>query len=385
MDEMYKRLLKFTRDGVYRYTIREGRILFANRGFIAILDLPYTPEEITGKLLREVLVYTEKEGTVRESLENHREIHGFEYHFRTLSGIDKWVIHDSFVVKDPHLGEDVVEAIVKDITERKIRERENIRLAAELERRVKERTAQLEATVKELEAFTYSVSHDLRTPLNLMSGYAGIISDEYGSLLPPEGKQHLQVILNNARHLQELIDDLLSFSRLSGAPLRKENVITGVLVKEALMELEDLQRGRTVIIAFHDLPPCEADPHLLKQIFINLLSNSLKFSRGKADALIEVGAMAGTLPPVYFVKDNGAGFDIRYHEAVFDVFKRLPNARDVEGTGIGLAVVKRLVNRHGGKIWVESEPQKGTTFFFTLEEGSGEITTGLVHSESIAG
>ena len=245
---------------------------------------------------------------------------------------------------------------------------ENVRLLnAALEHRVQERTAQLLAANEELEAFSYSVSHDLRAPLRAVDGFSQVVLEDYGPQLPEACRQDLQTIRNGAQKMGRLIDDLLMFSRLSRLPLRKQTVDTGKLVRGALEELNPLREGRQIEFQIADLPPCQADPALLKQVWVNLLSNALKYTGKREAALVEVGCAMEKGRNAYFVRDNGAGFDMKYANKLFGVFQRLHRAEDYEGTGVGLAIVQRIIHRHGGRVWAESAVNSGATFYFTLE------------------
>jgi signal transduction histidine kinase len=255
--------------------------------------------------------------------------------------------------------------------------------AEELELRVGERTAELQAANKELDAFSYSVSHDLRAPLRAVDGYARMLEEDYGATLDAEGNRLLGVVRASSQQMGRLIDDLLAFSRLGREPLRTRPVQLDNLVQQIVDETRPTHNGRTIDFVVGNLGIAEADPALLKQALANLLSNAIKFTRDKDPAVVEVGCRNAGNPPVYYVKDNGAGFDMKYYDKLFGVFQRLHSTAEYPGTGVGLAIVQRVVNRHGGRVWAESKPGEGATFYFTLQhdargaaisavEGAGE-------------
>lgn len=273
-------------------------------------------------------------------------------------------------LKTPYYGPDGqllgLIAVSRDITQRRKVEGEVRLLNAELEHRVMERTSQLEYANRELEAFSYSVSHDLRSPLRTLDGFSQAVIEDYGDRLPEEGIRYLRTIREGAQRMGALIDDLLTFSRLSRAPLTAQKVDVGELVKNVL---EDLRTSAMPNVQIHvaSLPACHGDAALLRQVWTNLISNALKYSRRKVPAIVEIGFGEKDGKQAYFVKDNGAGFDMRYAEKLFGVFQRLHRAEDYEGTGVGLAIVQRIVQRHGGMAWAEGQPDQGATFYFSLQ------------------
>ena len=264
-------------------------------------------------------------------------------------------------------GEDEVIAIVRDETERKQAEEEIRKLNEELEQRVIDRTTKLKATNEELEAFSYSISHDLRAPLRAINGFSAILKDNYGELLDEEGNRYLDILRTTTLKMDRLINDLLSLSRLGRREISFQPVNITAMVERIYAEQtkDEVDRGFDFQVA--DCPIVEADTHLLEILLTNLLSNAVKFTRGRDPAVIEFGQLEEEDAPVYFVRDNGVGFNMAYVEKLFGPFQRLHTEKEFEGTGIGLAIVRRITQRHGGRVWVEAEPDKGATFYFTLQ------------------
>jgi len=242
-------------------------------------------------------------------------------------------------------------------------------LNQELEQRVRDRTQELQAANADLESFSYSVSHDLRAPLRVVDGYCQMFQDEFGEGVAPEGREILAKARAGATRMNQLIDDLLRLARFSRQPLNTRPVEMGALVKRVVTNLQEQLQGRIVELEVGLLPDCVADAALLEQVFTNLLSNALKFTAGRPNTRIEVGAGAEGAEQIYFVKDNGVGFDMRYAERLFGVFQRLHSQTEFAGTGIGLSIVHRIIRRHGGRTWAEGALQQGATFYFSLPHG----------------
>jgi signal transduction histidine kinase len=240
-----------------------------------------------------------------------------------------------------------------------------------LENRVRERTAELEAANDELEAFCSSAAHDLRTPLRAIIGLTDVLLDERATHVPPEVRHSLGSIRAGSTQMSQLINDLLSFSRLGRQELSRHHVSAVSACEGAVQDLANDRRGREIELRIGPLPEVFADPALLRVVFVNLLSNAFKYSRDRRPAIVEVGTttVAGEATPAIFVRDNGVGFDLNNAAKLFGVFQRLHHAHEFEGTGVGLATVRRIIERHGGRIWPEAAPDQGATFYFTLPVG----------------
>lgn len=255
----------------------------------------------------------------------------------------------------------ILPVLARALAMRRLR-REN----AELERRLRDHADKLESANQELEAFSYSVSHDLRAPLRAIHGFSRILIEDHAAQLSAEARQLLEDVVTSGVRMEQLIEDLLEFSRLSRQPLAKRSVDILALVQEVLDELRTQHPEQRVDVRLGTLPAAPGDAALLKQVFVNLLSNAFKFTRKRDPAIVEVGCRKQEAENIYFVRDNGVGFDMDYAEKLFGVFQRLHGSGEFEGTGIGLSIVQRIVQRHGGRIWAKAAVDHGATFEFSL-------------------
>jgi len=226
----------------------------------------------------------------------------------------------------------------------------------------------LEASNKELESFSYSVSHDLRAPLRAISGFSAAVLEDYEKVVGEEGKRYLRLIAENAHKMGRLIDDLLNFSRLGRKQLVKSEIDISALARRVAAELSADAAGRAIEFNISDMPAARGDKAMIEQVVVNLLSNAVKFTRGREVAVVDFGCYNNKGETVFYVKDNGVGFDMRYVDKLFGVFQRLHSVDEFEGTGVGLALVNRIITRHGGRAWAEGEVGKGATFYFTLPD-----------------
>ncbi|BET65704.1 PAS domain S-box protein [Opitutales bacterium ASA1] len=295
-------------------------------------------------------------------------LHGLDLRIRHLRlGWEKTFRYTGSLARDER-GRPVLAVVhVSDVTADRRHEEEILALNAELEERVRDRTAELIEANAELEAFSYSVSHDLRAPLRTIDGFAQALIEDHGHLLSAEARRLVDVMRKGACDMGRLIDDLLAFAQLGRREIRRQVVDTHAIVARCLRQLDDLHRDRKVHCTVHALPASDADPALLAQVWSNLLGNAYKYTRDASPAVIEIGFHDEQGIPAFFVRDNGIGFDMRYLDKIFGVFQRLQRQEDFEGTGVGLAIVHRIITRHGGRIWAESRLGHGATFHFTLQ------------------
>jgi PAS domain S-box-containing protein len=298
----------------------------------------------------------------RQGLSSH-----YERRFRRKDGETVWtLVSGTPIFEDEHRFKGTF-GMVTDITERKRAEEEIRKLNHELERRVADRTAELEFANKELESFAYSVSHDLRAPLRHIDGFLNLLKENIATTLDEESRRYMATISKAARRMGVLIDDLLSFSRVGRGEMTKTQIDLGALVQEVVREFEPETHDRVIRWRIPELPTVAGDRAMLRIVLVNLISNAVKFTRPRAQTEIEIGCLPGQeTETVVFVRDNGVGFDMQYADKLFGVFQRLHQADEFEGTGIGLANVRQVINRHGGRTWAEGKADGGATFYFSL-------------------
>jgi PAS domain S-box-containing protein len=363
-------------DGVVDYAIYtldlEGRVTFWNSGGERLMG--YKPAEIIGRPLS--CLYTRENGQLskperclREAAEKGR---CEEESWRVRKdGTRFWAESLTTALRDESGKLRGFSRISRDVTARREAEEALRKLNEQLEERVRERTADLEEANQELEAFSYSVSHDLRTPLRHIDGYTEVLQKSAAEKLDEPSRRHLQTISRAAKQMNNLIDSLLAFSRMGRAELHRTSVAVADLVRAARQDLAHETEGRKIEWLVGPLPAVSGDPFLLRQVMVNLLGNAIKYTRTKVRARIEIGSEETEKETRFFVRDNGVGFDMRYADRLFGVFQRLHPNDEFQGTGIGLANVRRIIQRHGGRVWAEGKVGGGATFYFSLPKTTG--------------
>jgi PAS domain S-box-containing protein len=369
----YRRLFEAARDGILLLDIESLKITDANPYMTELLG--YTHSEFVGKELWEIGLFRDKVANkaVFSELQESGYIRYENLPLRSNSGKRREVEFISNVYDED--GTDVIQCNIRDITDRKQAEKEVARLYEEMEIRVAERTVQLEAVNKELEAFSYSVSHDLRAPLRHINGFSLALLEDYSDKLDDTGKGYLKQVRDASIEMGSLIDDVLKLSRLSRSVKVIESVDMSEMAGAILDDLKKNDSTRSVEIDIQANLTVQGDRGFKSILLSNLLGNAWKFTSKVKNAKIHFGREMIDGESVYFVRDNGVGFDMEYADKLFGAFQRLHTAVEFEGTGIGLATVQRVVGRHGGRVWAEGAVDKGATFYFTLPD-AGELING---------
>jgi PAS domain S-box-containing protein len=357
-------------------TDRNGAILWVNPAFSSLTG--YTPEEVIG-------------ANPRILKSGHQDASFYRDFWQTILAGRTWrgefvnrrkdgnvYVNEETITPVRLQGGEITHfvGVMQDVSDRKRAEAEIRALNEQLEDRVRQRTAELESANRELEAFAYSVSHDLRAPLRHINGFLGLLKNTALPALSDQEQHYISQVADSARQMDRLIDDLLLFSRMGQAMLRPETLDLSQLLEDALALLEAETQGRSILWKKARLPhQVWADAAMLRQVFVNLLSNAIKYTRPRNPAEIEIATLTSDPQEiVILVRDNGVGFDMRYADKLFGVFQRLHTNSEFEGTGIGLANVRRIIQRHRGRTWAEGKPQEGATFYFSLPAGNTATT-----------
>ena len=367
-EAQYHRIVDTASEGIWGIG-PDTRTVFVNNRMAEMLG--YSAEKMLGRMLTDFMFDEDVPDHLTRMENRHLGLsEHYECRYRRKNAQTVWtLVSASPIFNDEHRFNGSF-AMLTDITERKLAEEEIKVLNRELEQRVAARTADLEAANKELEAFSYSVSHDLRSPLRAIDGFSRILLDDYADKLDNEGMRLLNVVRDNTSRMGQLIDDILKFSRTGRTEMSFTRIDMEELARKVFEELQPSVDHAKLQLEIATIPPVMGDRALMHQVFVNLLSNAIKFTRHRETAVIRVGGSIEGDEAVYFVQDNGAGFDMQYADKLFGVFQRLHSMNEFEGTGIGLAIVKRIITRHNGRVWAEGKVNGGATIYFALPSKS---------------
>lgn len=372
-DKLYQLITENAGDVIWIMDVQNGKFAYVSPSVLKLRG--YTPEEVLNQPVSDVLT-PESYQFILDNLgmriaEFSRGNDSMRVMVHEMDQIckDGSIIHTEVVttlMTDDQGNVNEILGVSRDITERKLAQQEIARLNEELERRIEERTSQLLSSNNELEAFTYSVSHDLRAPLRAINGFSTILANEFGDSLDSEAKRMLHIICDNVKKMDRLITDLLAFSRLSRSEINMLRPQMNDIVKSAYESNSSEEDRKKIKFILHDLPDVVCDPSLMEQVWSNLISNSIKFTSPKIERIIEISGSKSGKMVSYEIKDNGVGFNPKYKDKLFEVFQRLHKMEDFEGSGVGLAIVKRIINRHGGDISADSTEGTSSVFTFSL-------------------
>jgi len=364
---LHSEIMSHMAEAVYLVRMHDGIIVFANSKFEELFG--YEQGEMIGKHVSMVNAPTEKspEETAKAIMESLAETGNWKGEIKNLkkTGTSFWTYASVTIFDHPQFGK-VLISVQRDITDRKIAESQIRQLNEELENRVIQRTEQLLAANRELEAFSYSVSHDLRAPLRAIHSFTSILHEDYGKILDEEGNRICSIIEKSSVHMGQLIDDLLAFSRIGRTGLDHITIDMELLAKSIYSELTTPEEQKRITFTVEKLHAASGDVVMIRQVITNLLSNALKYTSKNEKARIVLGSESKDGEVIYFMKDNGVGFDMQYSNKLFGVFQRLHSAKEFEGNGVGLAIVQRIILRHEGRVWAEGEKGNGATFYFAL-------------------
>jgi PAS domain S-box-containing protein len=363
-ERKFRETVKYLDEGYYSVTT-DGLLLDHNQAFNRILGFDIA-KDMKGAKLPDFWQNPDDRKAYLQELMARGSILNYLINAKKADGEKIIVLANAHLVKDENDKVVRIEGTFTDFTDLKLAEEKIIKLNAELEDRVAKRTAQLEASFKELESFSYSVSHDLRAPLRHVSGYVELLNKHFHSDLPEKGQHYLNSIADSVRHMGVLIDDLLHFSRTGRMEMLQTVLDMNGIVQEVKESICKENPDRKIEWVLGKLPSVYGDNATVQLVWMNLLSNAVKFTRTRKKARIEIGVREEKKDWVFFVRDNGVGFDMQYAQKLFGVFQRLHSTEEFEGTGIGLANVNRIVLRHGGRSWAEAEPDKGAVFYFSI-------------------